>query len=98
MGDVILLGKGGFVREVDVRGVEDDIHFVLGYGVEIVAAVMEIDDGSSPDNFLTCEAKLTGEELLNFVSNRSFHLCNKPENLQAVIKKDHHYIITAYDD
>lgn len=91
-----------YTRTVYIHGIEDDVNILLGCGVELVMAVKEIDDGSSPDSFLTYSAKLTGEELLNFVNNLSLPSYSTSystlKGLDDVIKKDHHYIITADDD
>lgn len=87
-----------YTRTVYIHGIEDDVDIFLGCDVELIVAVKEIDDGSSPDSFLTYSAKLTGEELLNFVNNLSLPSYSRLKGLDDVIKKDHHYIITADDD
>lgn len=83
------------MREVILEGVEDKIHIHLGGDVSLVVEVRRI---GRPLAWLVSEVELTGEEVLNLIN--SIHYCSmsKPRGLEEYLIKDHHYILTAFDD
>ena len=83
------------MRGTILEGVEDDIRINLGSDIMLVGAVIEI--GKALD-YLVYEAKLTGEEVLNLINDVNFNGVNRPRGLENVLVKDHHYVLTAYDD
>ena len=83
------------MRDVILEGVEDKIRINLGGDVSLVAEIQRI--GRSLD-WLVSEAELTGEELLNLINGIHFGPMSKPCGLEEDIIKDHHYILTAFDD
>lgn len=78
------------MRMTIIEGVEDNIRINLGSDVMLVASVMEV--GKAKD-YLVYEARLTGEEVLQLMRKT-----RNPGILDGDIVKDHHYILTAFDD
>ena len=83
------------MRETILEGVEDDIRIHLGCDVMLVAAVMEIGKAVS---YLVYKVQLTGEEVLSLINNVRFKGIGRPCGLEEVLVKDHHYVLTAFDD
>lgn len=79
------------MRYTVIESVEGNWRMDLGSDVMIVGAVQ--DYGTAKD-FLVYEAKLTGEEVLRLIMSKS----RTPHMLDDDIVKDHHYVLTAYDD
>ena len=83
------------MRDIYLEGVEDNIRIHLGSDASLVADIQSI--GHARD-WLVSEAEMTGEEVLNFFAERSRHPYNRPIDLTDDVVKDHHYILTAFDD
>ena len=83
------------MRDVILEGVEDKIRINLGGDVSLVAEIQRI--GRSLD-WLVSEVELTGEEVLNSIDSIQFGPMKKPCGLEEDLIKDHHYILTAFDD
>ena len=78
------------MRETIIESVEENWRMNLGSDVGLVRAVLKM--GKAID-YLVYEARLTGEETLELLSMAHFTDLSDVE-----IKKDHHYILTAFDD
>ena len=78
------------MRYTIIEGVEDKIRINLGSSATLVSCVQEV--GTAID-YLVYEARLTGEEVFKLLEE-----ARRPHLLDGEIEKDHHYILTAFDD
>lgn len=77
------------MRETILEGVEDKVRWNLGGNATLVATVHEL--GKAKD-YLIYEATLTGEQLLPLMEKLGYDFSGDE------IVKEHHYILTAFDD
>lgn len=76
------------MRDVTIKGLNDNVNFNLGGDVGIISDVIE--KGYCED-FLIYRLKLNGAELIEFLKQ---HKC---EEFIESVNIDNEYIITAYD-
>ena len=79
-------------REAYVKGLSDDYKLFLGYGVDIVCAVMKLPQCEKIDG-IDYAAEVSGKELIAFIEKHArdqiFHI--------SEIQEDKRYLITAND-
>lgn len=83
------------MRSIYLEGEEDNIRIHLGSDASLVAEIQSI--GHARD-WLVSEAEMTGEEVLNFFAERPIGPFGRTLDLTDDVVKDHHYILTAFDD